>query len=74
MGKLNDERSFQAWRAAIRARLLTARGMDPEVADLWCNAWEVEATRQGLAHDGDYWDAGKLWIDAQCAARKRPPN
>jgi hypothetical protein len=74
MGKLNEEHTFQAWRAAIRARLLTTRGLDAGDADLWCEAWEAEATRLGLAQDGDYWDAGKLWIDRQCAIRKLPPN
>jgi hypothetical protein len=34
-----------------------------------CDALEAEAALQGLARDADYWDAGKLWIDAQCAAR-----
>jgi hypothetical protein len=60
-------------RAAIRERL-TASGMDQAVANRWCDAWETEAALRGLARDDDYWDAGKLWIDAQCAARKRPPN
>ena len=44
------------------------------VAERWCGAWEAEAALRGLARDGDYWEAGKRWIDAQCAARKRPPN
>ena len=74
MSKLKGERPFQAWRSAIRDRLLASRGLEPEIADLWCNAWEAEAKRQGRSQDGDYWDAGTLWIDAQCAARKQPPN
>ncbi|MDO8484289.1 MAG: hypothetical protein Q7S35_05025 [Candidatus Limnocylindrales bacterium] len=74
MSKLKDERIHQARRAAIRHRLLTSTGMDPGVAERWCDAWEAEAALQGLARDSDYWDAGKLWIDTQCAARKRPPN
>jgi hypothetical protein len=71
---VKGDRPFQAWRSAIRERLLASRGLEPEMADLWCTAWEAEAKRQGRARDGDYWDAGTLWIDAQCAARKRPPN
>lgn len=74
VSKTKDEPVFLAWRATIRDRLLTTRGLDPEAADLWCSAWEDEAKRQGRAQDGDYWDAGTLWIEAQCAARKRPPN
>jgi hypothetical protein len=67
------ERIHQARRAAIRNRL-TGSGKDPDVAERWCDAWEAEAALRGLARNGDYWEAGKLWIDAQCAARKRPPN
>lgn len=75
MSKLREERIHRARRAAIRNRL-TGSGMDPDVAERWCDAWEAEAALQGLVSDGDYWDAGRLWIDAQCAARarKRPPN
>ncbi len=72
--RADPARIHQARRAAIRNRLLTDAGMDPDLADRWCEAWDTEATLRGLARDGDYWDAGKLWIDAQCAARKRPPN
>jgi hypothetical protein len=42
--------------------------MTPEKADAWCDLWEREATRAGVARDGDYfWDAGIGWIDAQRA-------
>jgi hypothetical protein len=74
VSKLKDDRVFKAWRAAIRSHLLSVRAMEAQEADLWCDAWEAEADRQGLARNGDYWDAGKLWIDTQCVARKRPPN
>ena len=67
-------RIHQARRAAIRNRLIGNTGLDLEVAERWCDAWEAEAALRGLTRDGDYWDAGKLWIDAQCAARKRPPS
>jgi hypothetical protein len=69
-----DDRIDLARRATIRNRLIEARGLDRDVAERWCDAWEAEAALRGLARDGDYWDAGRLWIDAQCAARKRPPN
>lgn len=71
---LRDERIHQARRAAIRNRLIGNTGLDRDVAERWCDAWEAEATLRELKRDGDYWEAGKLWIDAQCAARKRPPN
>jgi hypothetical protein len=48
--------------------------MDPAVAERWCDAWTAEAELRDLKRDGDYWDVGKKWIDAQCAARKRPPD
>ena len=71
---LKDERIHVARRAAIRNRLIGKAGLDLEVAERWCDAWEAEAALRGLKRDGDYWEAGKLWIDAQCAARKRPPS
>jgi hypothetical protein len=69
----DPERIHLARRAAI-ANTLTGSGMDPDVANRWCDAWEAEAALRDLERDGDYWQSGKLWIDAQCAARKRPPN
>jgi hypothetical protein len=72
--KLKDERIHQARRVVIRNRLIGNTGLDREVAERWCDACEAEAALRGLARDGDYWEAGGLWIDAQCAARKRPPS
>ena len=62
-----------ARRAAIRSAL-TDGGMDPGVAERWCDAWEAEAALRGLDRGTAYWDAGKLWIDAQCRRRNQPPN
>ena len=73
MSKLSEQRIDQARRAAIRNRLIST-GKEPDVAERWCDAWEAEAALRELRRDGDYWKAGKLWIDAQCAARKRPPS
>ncbi len=72
--RADPERIHQARRAAIRNRLLANTGMDPDVAERWCDAWEAEAALRGLARNSVYWDAGRLWIDAQCAARKRPSS
>ena len=74
VSKLENEGAHQARRAAIRSQLLTGGRMEPDVAERWCDAWEAEAALRGLARDSDYWDAGKLWIDRQCAVNKRPPN
>ena len=73
MSELKDERIHQARRAAIRNRLIST-GKDPDIAERWCDAWEAEAVLRDLKRAGDYWETGKLWIDAQCAARKRPPS
>jgi hypothetical protein len=53
---------------------MQSRGLDRDVAERWCDAWEAEAALRDLRRDGDYWESGKTWIDAQCAARKQPPN
>ena len=67
-------RIHQARRAAIRNTIMQSRGLDQDVAERWCDAWEAEAALQGLERGSAYWDADKAWIDAQCAARRRPPN
>ncbi len=67
------ERIHLARRDAIRNRLLDG-GMDREVAERWCDAWEAEAVLEGVEKGADYWDSGKRWIDTQCAARRQPPN
>ena len=44
---------------------LTQSGIQTAVADSWCDLWEAEAMRQGIAPDSEYyWDAAKGWIDA----------
>ena len=73
MNRDNAKAAGDDRRAAIRTAL-TRSGMDPTVADRWCGAWEAEAALRGLAPGTDFWDAGKRWIDGQCAARKQPPN
>jgi len=73
MSSVNEKQARDTRRAAIRSAL-TGSGMDPRVAERWCGAWEAEAAMRGMEPGGDYWDAGKHWIDAQCAARKQPPN
>ncbi len=67
------ERIDQARRAPIRYRLISS-GKDAAVAERLCDAWVAEAALRNLKRDGDYWEAGKVWIDAQCAPRRQPPN
>jgi hypothetical protein len=49
-------------------------GKDPAVAEPWCDAWEAEAAQRRIERGPDYREAGRLWIDAQYAARKQPPD
>lgn len=72
--RADPERIHQARRAAIRNVIIQSRALDPDVAERWCDAWEAEAAMQGMERGSDFWDAGKVWIDGQCAARRRPPN
>ena len=66
-----DERLHHARRFAVRNRLVAELGMELEQAEGWCEAWEAEATRQGLVRGREYyWDAGRGWIDAHFDARK----
>ncbi len=71
--RTSPEHDHLTRRKAIRDQLIGS-GQDPKVAERWCDAWEAEAALRGLERSGDYWDAGKRWIDAQCAVRRQPPN
>ena len=72
--RADPERIHIARRDAIRNVIMQSRGLDREVAERWCDAWEAEAALQGLERGSAYWDAGKAWIEAQCSATKQPPN
>jgi hypothetical protein len=66
--RADPERIFQARRASVR-NTLTGSGMTLEVAERWCDAWEIEAAGRGLPRDAAYWQAGQEWIAAERAAR-----
>ena len=70
----DPDRINRSRRAAIRDAIMQERGLDQDVAERWCDAWEAEAALQERERDGAFWDAGKLWIDRQCSARRQPPN
>jgi hypothetical protein len=73
--RTNPESTYVARRDAIRAVIIESRALDPDVAERWCDAWEAEAALQGVDRgDREFWQTGKHWIEAQCAARKKPPN
>jgi hypothetical protein len=67
--RADPERIHRARRAAIR-NTLTGSGMPLEMAERWCDAWELEAAGRGLTKDRDYWTAGAEWIAAERAARR----
>jgi hypothetical protein len=59
------ERRFRPASRADVITGLTRIGTDPAVARRWCELWEAEAARQGMAADGRYfWDGAMGWIDA----------
>ena len=47
-------------------------GQSPEQAERWCEAWEREAEARGWQRTAEFWDHGRLWIDAQIAQRRSP--
>lgn len=68
-----EERIFQARRAGCRNALMGG-GVSPDEADRWCDAWEIEATRQGIGGSGEFWEDGRRWIDTQRIVRKASPD
>ena len=47
-------------------------GQSAEQAERWLEAWEAEADLRGWQRTAEFWDHGRLWIDAQIAARRSP--
>jgi hypothetical protein len=65
------ERLSQVRRDECRNHL-TRMGQTPELANRWCEAWEREADSRGWEQTPEFWDHGRLWIDAQVALRRSP--
>jgi hypothetical protein len=65
------ERIFQVRRDECRQHLIRT-GQPPELADRWCDAWQREAESRGWERTPEFWDHGRLWIDAQVAMRRSP--
>ena len=65
------ERLLVVRRAECRDHLIGTL-QSPELAERWCDAWEQEAERRGWATTPQFWDHGRLWIDAQIALRRSP--
>ena len=65
------ERIFHVSRTRCRDALI-ARALSADQAERWCDAWEREAELRGWLRSGEVWETGRLWIDAQIAARRNP--
>ena len=65
------ERLLQVRHDECRNHLMRM-GQPPELADRWCEAWEREADSRGWERTPEFWDHGRLWIDAQVALRRSP--
>ena len=65
------ERIRQVDRTKCRDALIV-RGISADLAERWCDAWEREAERRAWPRTGEFWETGRLWIDAQIAARRSP--
>ena len=65
------DRLFQVRREECRLHL-TRFGQPLELAERWCDAWEREAESRGWERTPEFWDHGRLWIDAQVALRRSP--
>jgi hypothetical protein len=70
--RADPARIFAARRPGLRYGLMDY-GMPEQTADAWCDAWEVEADRQGLyRRSAGYWDGAADWIAERRKTRKLP--
>ena len=65
-------RLAQVRRTECRDLLINVFGQTPELAELWCAAWEHEADRRGWPRTSEFWGHGRQWIDAQIQQRRSP--
>src|SRR5215212_2755811 len=65
------ERLHHARRAATVARLIGEREAR-DAAEHLVASWEAQAERDGLEHDGRYWQVGWTWIADERVTRRMP--
>ncbi len=65
------ERILQVGRGRCYDALIR-NGLAADQAERWCDAWEREAEDRGWPRTGEFWETGRLWIDAQIAVRRSP--
>lgn len=69
----DPHRIYQAQRAGIFMRLVSAERLDQLDAEHWISRWEREAEANGPAVGSQgYWDAAWRWIEVQRKAPGRP--
>ena len=68
------ERLHQVHRGECRDLLISLFGQTPELAEVWCDAWEHEADQRGWPRTSEFWDHGRQWIDAQIQQRRSPTS
>lgn len=66
-----EERLYRV-RRTLCVDHLVRLGQSPELAEQWCSAWEREAERRPSPPAGEFWEYGRLWIEAQIAGRRSP--
>jgi hypothetical protein len=50
---------------------LVADGLTRQVAEMWCDMWELQWAANLAPIPEGYWQAGKEWIDVQRGADRR---
>ena len=66
MSRRDPDRIYQAQRAGIFMRLVSAERLDQLDAEHWLTRWEREAERLGLDRfSTDFWAMGRDWIAEQ---------
>jgi hypothetical protein len=61
----------EAARVEVRDEIRYTHRLSTQVADRWCELWEVEAAERGhIRYSPGYWHRGVEWILEQLSARK----
>ena len=69
MRRGDPERIYQAQRAGIFRRLVSAERLNELDAEHWVSRWEREAEARGRGRSQGFWDDGWHWIAEQRGRR-----
>jgi len=61
---------LQARRDGCRHALI-GRGLSPEQAEHWCEAWESHALLRHRDRSGEFWQDGLRWIEDRLASANK---